>query len=176
MQVLGRASAGFTLVEAIISMMIISIAALAMASALGMAFSHSSDNLLHTKTMQLAQAYVDEIQARRYDELTPSGGAPPCSPATVACSLTLGVDGESRIAFDDVDDYHGVDDTPPRDSLAQPMPDFAGFRVQVAVSYASAAQVVAWQLDDVSDAKIITVTVTTPAGKSRDFPVVRGNY
>lgn len=176
MQVLGRVSHGFTLVEAIISMMIISIAALAMASALGMAFSHSSDSLLHTKTTQLAQAYVDEIQARRYDELSPVGGTPPCSPLTVACSLVMGVDGESRVAFDDVDDYHGVDDSPPLDSLAQPMPDFAGFRVQVAVTYASAAQVTAWQLDDVSDAKIVTVTVTTPAGKARDFPVVLGNY
>ena len=166
-----RVSRGFTLVETIVSMVIISIAGLAIASALGVAFTHSSDNLLHTKTNQLAQAYIEEIQSRRYDEATPIGGTPPCSP----CG-PIGSEGELRTEFDDVDDYDGVDDLPPLNSLAQPMTDFPGFRVQVAVAYASAAQVAAWQLDDTSDAKVITVTVTAPDGASRVFPAIRANF
>ncbi len=170
-----RVSRGFTIVEAIISMVIIAIAALAMTSVLSLAFSHSSDSLLHTKTAVLAQIYVEEIQGRRFDEMTPVGGTPPCSPATVACGA-IGVEGESRTGFDDVDDYHGLDETPPRDALDQPMPEFDGFRVQVAVAYATPGQVTAWQLDDVTDAKVITVTVTTPDGSAREFSAVRGNF
>ena len=156
-------------------MALISIAALAMASALGVAFSHSSDSLLHTKTVQLAQAYIEEIQSRRFDEATPIGGTPPCSVVTVSCSA-IGPDSEVRVTFDDVDDYHGLDDLPPLDSLGQPLAEYPGFRVQVEVAYPSAAQLAAWLLDDVSDVKLITVTVTSPDGVVRTFPFVRGNY
>ena len=172
---LKRASQGFTLVETIVSMLVISVAALAMASALGVAFSHSSDSLLYAKSGHLAQAYIEEIQSRRYDENAAPGGKPSCAPATTPCSA-IGSDGETRIQFDDVDDYDGLDDLPPRNSLDQPLTDYPGFRVQVAVTYATAAQVTAWQLDDVSDAKLAVVTVTTPDGKSRGYPILRGNY
>ncbi|XOV84060.1 MAG: prepilin-type N-terminal cleavage/methylation domain-containing protein [bacterium] len=167
-------SSGFTLVETIVAMMIVSIAALAMASALGFAFSRSADGLLEAKVVYVAQAYLEEIQARRYDEVTPTGGTPPCQTA-VPCS-SLGPDTESREHFDDVDDYHGLLDSPPRDGLNQVMPGFAGFAVAVDVSYASATQVAAWHLDDASDAKIVSLTVTTPDGHIRPFVMIRGNY
>ena len=171
----GKLQCGFTLVEAIVSMLIIAVAALAMTAALSGAFSSSSDSLLYTKTIQLAQAYTEEIQGRRYDENTPLGGLPPCSSGGPACGA-IGAEGESRADFDDVDDYDGLSETPPRNSLDQPMTEFAGFRVDVSVAYANAAQVAAWSLDAATDAKIITVTVTTPDGQARVFPVVRGNF
>lgn len=169
------ASQGFTLVEAIVSMLVISVAALAMASSLGVAFSHSSDSLLFAKSGHLAQAYIEEIQARRYDEAAAPGGKPSCAPSTIPCSA-IGSDGETRTGFDDVDDYDGLDESPPRNSLDQVLTDYAGFRVQVSVSYASAAQVTAWQLDDVSDAKVVDVSITSPDGKSRSYSSVRANY
>jgi MSHA pilin protein MshD len=175
MSVHAHVSKGFTLVETIVAMVLISIAALAMASVLGVAFSHSSDSLFNTKTVQLAQAYIEEIQSRRFDETTPLGGTPPCSAATITCSA-VGPDGEARTAFDDVDDYHGLNESPPRNAAGAVLSEFSGFRVQVAVSYPTAAQVTAWQLDDASDAKVVVVTVVTPEGKSRDFPFVRGNF
>jgi len=165
---------GFTLVETIVAMLIISIAALAMASALGFAFSRSSDGLLEARVVYIAQAYLEEIQARRYDEATPSGGTPPCQ--TLAPCSALGPDLESRENYDDIDDYNGLLDAPPRDALNQVMSDFSGFSVAVAVDYADAAQIAAWGLDDATDAKIVSVTVTTPDGRSRPFIMIRGNY
>ncbi|MCR9260023.1 MAG: prepilin-type N-terminal cleavage/methylation domain-containing protein [Pseudomonadaceae bacterium] len=167
-------SHGFTLVETIVAMLIISIAALAMASALGFAFSRSSDGLLEAKVVYIAQSYLEEIQARRYDEATPSGGTPPCQ--TLAPCSALGPDSESRQNFDDVDDYDGLLDSPPRDSLNQIMSEFTGFSVAVAVDYADAAQIAAWNLDAATDAKVVSVTVTTPDGQTRPFVMIRGNY
>ena len=167
-------SEGFTLVETIVAMLIISIAALAMASALGFAFTRSSDGLLEAKVVYIAQGYLEEIQARRYDEVTPVGGTPPCQTVT-PCSV-LGPDSESRENYDDVDDYNGLLDTPPRDSLNQIMAEFNGFSVAVNVEYADAAQIADWNLDAATDAKIVSVTVTTPDGQSRPFVMIRGNY
>ena len=156
-------------------MLIISVAALAMGVALSGAFSRSSDSLLYTKIIQLAQGYTEEIQSRRYDENTPPGGVPPCSSGGPVCGA-IGPEGETRVDFDDVDDYDGLSESPPRDSLDQPMTGYDGFTVDVSVAYASAAQVTAWGLDAATDAKVITVTVTTPDGNARAFPVVRGNF
>ena len=166
---------GFTLVELIVTMMLVSIAVLGISYALSFAFSHSSDGLWQAKSVVLAESYIEEIVARRYDEATPLGGVPPCSPTTVACSA-IGVDGEVRSEFDDVDDYDGVDDLPPVDVDGNPRAGYAGFRVQVSVAYADAAQIAGLGLDDATDAKIVMVTVTPPEMSDMNFPMLRGNY
>ena len=147
---------GFTLVEAIISMVIVSIAAIAMAGAMGLAFKHSADGLVDSKSQQLAAAYVEEIRGKRFAEVTPLGGVPPCSSTGTPCGA-LGPEGETRTLFDDVDDYHGLVDAPPRDSEDQVVPGFSSFAVAIDVLYASAAQVSTWGLDHASDAKVVTV-------------------
>ncbi len=166
---------GFTLVEAIVSMLLISIAAIAMASAMGLAFSHSSDNLVHTKSVQLARSYLEEILARRFDENTPVGGLPPCSALAVSCS-SLGNDAETRSSYDDVDDYHGLDESPPQDAQGNVIAGFAGYRVRISVSYANASQISAWSLDASDDAKVVVVEVISPDLKSQEFTAVKGNY
>lgn len=166
---------GFTLVEMILTMMLVSIAVLGMSYALSFAFSHQSDGLWQAKSVALAESYIEEIMARRYDEATPVGGVPPCSPTTVACSA-IGADGEVRVEFDDVDDYDGVDDLPPVDVNGNPRAEYAGFRVRVDVAYADAVQVAGLGLDATTDAKLVTVTVTPPGQSDMSFPTVRGNY
>ncbi|MDH3640890.1 MAG: prepilin-type N-terminal cleavage/methylation domain-containing protein [Gammaproteobacteria bacterium] len=166
---------GFTLVELILTMMLISIAVLGITYALSFAFTHQSDGLWQAKSVALAESYIEEIMARRYDEVTPLGGVPPCAPATVACSA-IGLDGEVRAEFDDVDDYDGIDDLPPVDVNGNPRAEYAGFRVQVSVAYADVAQVAALGLDNTTDAKLVTVTVTPPGQSDMSFPIVRGNY
>lgn len=166
---------GFTLVEAVVTMVVISIAVLAVGQALAFAFSRQSDGLWQAKAVALAESYMEEILARRYDEAAPVGGVPPCAPAAVPCSAA-GSDGESRARFDDVDDYHGLDEQPPLDVDGNPRSDYASYRVQVSVVYADAAQVAALGLDDPSDAKLITVRVTPPGEGPMAFSVVRANY
>jgi len=166
---------GFTLVELIVTMMIMSFAVLGITYALSFAFSHQSDGLWQARSVALAQSYIEEIMARRYDENSPLGGVPPCSLATVACSA-VGNDGETRATFDDVDDYHGLDESPPRDADDAVRAGYTGYRVQVQVAYADAGQIAGLGLDDTTDAKVITVTVTPPVASPMSFPVVRGNF
>lgn len=163
---------GFTLVELIVTMVVISIAMLGISYVLSFAFAHQSDGLWQAKSVALAESYFEEIMARRFDETTPLGGLPPCG----TCS-TVGPDsGETRAQFDDVDDYDGVDDLPPLDMDGNPRAGYAGYRVQVSVTYVSAAQVMALGLDAATDAKLVRVLVTAPGQSTLVFPMLRTNY
>ncbi|MEZ5561265.1 MAG: prepilin-type N-terminal cleavage/methylation domain-containing protein [Pseudomonadales bacterium] len=167
--------AGFTLVELIVTLMLISIAVLGITYALSFAFARQSDGLWQSKAVALAESYFEEIMARRFDESAPLGGVPPCSPVTTACG-PIGLEGEPRAQFDDVDDYDGLDEQPPLDGDGNPRLEYAGYRVQVSVSYLDAAQVAALGLDEVSDAKRIAVTVTPPGQGPMRFTALRGNF
>ncbi len=168
---------GFTLVELVVTMMIVSIASLGVMYSLGLGLRHQSDALWQPKAVALAESYMEEILARRYDEHSPLGGPPPCSPATTACSVPGAFgDGEARAEFDDVDDYDGLVEQPPRDIYGNPRVDYDSYRVAVSVAYASAAQVAAFGLDAASDAKIVSVTVSTPEGGAVTFSAARGNF
>ena len=71
-----RKADGFTLVELVVTMVVISIAVLGISYALSFAFSRQSDGLWQAKSVALAESYLEEIMARRYDEVTPLGGVP----------------------------------------------------------------------------------------------------
>lgn len=167
---------GFTLVEAVLAMVILSIAALAMSQSLGFAFTHSSDGLWQARTVALAEAYLEEAAARRYDEATPPGGVPPCSAATIACT-GIGPDaGETRATFDDVDDYHGLSEAPPLDAQGNIRTPFASYRVDMSVRYLTTTEVTALNLDDPTDAKHIAVTIVPPGRSPQTFTALRANF
>jgi MSHA pilin protein MshD len=168
---------GFTLIELIVTMLIISIAALGVTYSLSLGLRHQSDALWQAKTVALAEAYLEEILARRYDENSPSGGVPPCTPSSTACSAPGAFnDGEIRAEYDDVDDYDGLVEQPPRDVSGNPRPDYDSYRVAISVAYSNPAQIAALGLDSATDAKLVTVTVSTPEGGSMSFNALRGNF
>ena len=171
----GRRCRGFTLVELIVTILVVGVAALGITSTLSFAFARQSDGLWQAKSVALAESYLEEILARRYDEAAPVGGVPPCAPAAVPCTGP-GTEGESRAQFDDVDDYDGLDESPPLDADGNPRAEYAGYRVQVAVAYPDPAQVAVLGLDDASDAKLITLWVTPPRQSPLRFVTLRGNY
>jgi len=90
----------------------------------------------------------------------------------------IGTDGgELRWQFDDVDDYNGINDSPPQyPSSADlvdgktPMPGYNGFRVQIAVANA------AWEGISQNDVKQVDLTVTSPTGEAMNFTLYRVNY
>jgi len=76
----------------------------------------------------------------------------------------------SRANFDDVDDFDGLDESPPLDATGVVRSGFAGYRVQVSVAYPTAAQATAFGLDDPADAKLVVISVTPPgAQRSRSL-------
>lgn len=163
--------------ELVITIAIVAIAGTAMTIALANLLAKQSDGFEEAQATVLAQSYLEEIAARRYDETTPVGGVPPCSPVTTACSAATAFDdGESRATIDDVDDYDGLLEQPPLDATGAVRVGFEQFAVAVNVQYADVTTVTALGLDDPTDAKIITVTVTTPSGSQRPFTQLRGNY
>ncbi|MFT6915234.1 MAG: MSHA pilin protein MshD [Motiliproteus sp.] len=174
-------SGGFTLVELIITIVILSISMLGMAYSLQFNVSHSGDSLWQTKTVALVQAYSDEILSKRYDHNTPLGGLPACdSPSAEPCSNTLGPEsgeqrGDGNNTYSDVDDYHGLNEMPPLDAMGVIRSGYEGYRVKVSVSYASGAEL---DLNSDRQAKLIQISVTPPFSKERpvEFSLYRGNY
>jgi MSHA pilin protein MshD len=165
---------GVTLVELVISIVIISIAMVALMSSFSLSMSHSADPLWRNKALKLGQLYLDEILAKKYDELSPIGGLP--FVASPSCA-NLGPDGtapnqETRTSYDDVDDYHGITDSVPL-SLTEPLDSsYDDYRITITV-VCDGTDVGA---SGNNHAKIITVLVTPPNQSPIAFAGYKGNY
>lgn len=142
--------AGFTLVEAVVSTAIVTMAGSALLLGIASAIDATDQVLEQAQADGMAQQLMDEIAGRRYAE-----------PGAGGFQTTLGPEpgetsGHSRAAFDDIDDYHGLDTTPPRDPWGIPLAEddgmgarrpsalrqknaFRGWRQHVEVFYASPA-------------------------------------
>ncbi len=167
--------AGLTLVELIMTIVIMGLAMLGIAAMLSRGVSESADTLLEAQAIALGQAYLDEIMGRRFDERSP------CYDTGCTAENAFGPDGgeSSRDRYDDVDDFHGLAEgaaygTPLRDAEGNPRSGYESFSVTVTVRYAGDDAVIG---RDPTDAKLITVNVRF-AGQSQgwDFSAYKGNY
>lgn len=167
---------GFTLVELIVFIVVVALAITGVVLVISRTVTQAPQALIQTRALEIAQAYLDEIATRRYDENTGQGGVPRCDssdPGAQPCSAVLGPEpGETRATYDDVDDYHGLDDSPPVDVAGNPFPGYDDYRVQVSVAYAGT------ELGLSSDrlAKRVTLAITTPLGNTIPVSVYRGNF
>ena len=178
-----RRQRGITLVELVITIVVLGIALAAITLTLREGISRSSDTLLELRAVALAQAYLDEALGKRFDERTANNGVPPCRGPGVAppgrvctAEVSFGADGtEIRRRYDDVDDYHDIDEgagvAPPNDTLKDAEGNvrtgYDGFRVSIDVRYVNVGGGGAEEflgqnneLDDQYDAKVIEVTVS----------------
>lgn len=173
------AERGFSIIEVIVTIVIISIALTAAIASWGNIAKHSADVMWQTRVSYLGQAYLEEILSRRYDEATPLGGSPICNPCTAEASF--GPEGsETRQTYDDVDDYHGLNENAVGLFNALVTPDgiasYRNYQVSVEVSYVGASY---FSASDDSLVKQIIVTVTPPGNTGQGavkFSALRGNY
>jgi MSHA pilin protein MshD len=182
-------------VELVVTILILAIALLSMTSLLSGNLSRNADITLQVRTVALGQSYLDEILGKRFDERTRNSGIPPCrasAPPARQCTVegSFGPDGgEIRQRFDDVDDYHGLDEgngqvDSLQDAEGNPRSGYDNFRVQVDVRYINVGVGeeeetlgVNNELDDEYDAKFITVTVSTrSAGSDIIFSAYKANF
>jgi MSHA pilin protein MshD len=163
---MNRAEQGATLVELVITIVIISIAIAGVVGAFSVITGRSADPLNQTRAVELAQLYMDEILTKKYGESTPQGGVPR-KPGT--CSL--GPDGsETRATFNDVDDYNGLSEAP-KTQTNTALAGYQGFRVNVLVACAGA------DLGLVNaEAKRIDLTIGAPGNQSFTFSAYRVNF
>ena len=132
---------GVTLIELIAFIVVLGIGVVA----IGSVFQHSvvrvQDPIIHSQLISMAQAQLDEILSRRYDENTPVGGIPACG-TTILCA-GLGLDSGEVITniatLDDVDDFNGYEDTPQANYSRQVTVVYAGSDFGVAAENAKLA-------------------------------------
>lgn len=201
---------GFTLIEIVITIILLGAVAGILAPFFN-AIVHSPDPVIRERAISLGQAMMDEIMAKRWDENTPMGGGPICtgeSPnqairptlidacvtaATPVASLGPNVVPaiETRIDFDDVDDYHfdptklpltpnGINETDTfidQNGTAFSLP---GYSRTVSVCYiASNTGTIdptpAACSATTTDTKRVVVTITSPLGETFNFVAVACN-
>ncbi len=132
-----RLQRGMTLVELVITIVIIGIAAAALFSTMASITGRSADPMLRQQSLTIAEAYLEEILLQNF--------MPTAQPADCG-----------RACYNDVRDYHGLDQSP-RDPNNNVLDTLSGYRVAVAVSGPAS-------LNGVSALRV-RVAVTDPAGQ-----------
>ncbi|MCG3125208.1 MAG: hypothetical protein CHACPFDD_00023 [Phycisphaerae bacterium] len=151
-----RVRFGFSLVETVISALIVGVALVAALNTLGGVEAARVRSVDRVRAGLLADGLIAEICGQAYEE---SG----------TTTLVLGPEagekiGTSRAAFDDVDDYNGLNDKPPCGRDGSAMGDYSGWRIQAAAAWVNPVSLNNSLTE--TGYKLITVTVTTPAGES----------
>lgn len=187
---------GFTLIELIIGIVVFSIIMTVVIGLIAPQSRFSVEPIWQIRASELAQSLMSEINAKSFDENSDrTGSGLRCNEGTdCTTSNNLGPDaGEARGSYDDIDDYHGLNQTGAAILSArgaQLLNDgeslYTGFTAQVMVYYDENEDGV--NDDDldsdgtndtgtfVGDVKRITITVITPGGEPITFSSYRWNY
>lgn len=128
---------GATLVELLVSIVIVSIAASTILGVLAMTTSGSADPMIRHQAAAIAEAYLEEILLKPL--IDPNG-----------------IDGEAaRADFDDLDDYDGLSDAGARDQFGSPIAGLGDYNVAISVTPSAGLTAV-----PAADAIRVDVTVT----------------
>jgi len=182
-----KASAGFTLLELIIGIVVFSIAMTMLSTLIMPLAQRSTEPVFQIRATKLASALLNEIGAKPYDEQSkPWLGLGRCDEA-IDCTVNtlLGPDPagsdpavlETRDLFDDVDDYHGLNIDGQHLLSGDQYGDlYFNYQLQVTVFYDG-------NFDGTKDsdinsraAKLVQVAVTTPSNDILEFAIYRSNY
>ncbi|WP_199610756.1 prepilin-type N-terminal cleavage/methylation domain-containing protein [Flocculibacter collagenilyticus] len=175
---------GFTLIEIIIGMVVLTIVMVIASSFISTQAIRTADPAIRIRAAELGQAMMSEITTKAFDEVNVvDGGRIRCGENGTTCTTTVanctgviptyveeGVG--NRQAFDDVDDYHCLTLQGNNLYTASPTLDnlYDGFEVEVTVLPDSTTAM------NASNVKRISVTVTAPNGEQFTFARQRYNY
>lgn len=158
---------GFSLIELVITIVVLGIALSALSSSLFNSVGRNADPLWQSKASQLSQAYLDEILAMRYQDSSPLGGG-----AINGCAEDGPEAGEvgDRNSFDDVDDYNGLTETANfLDSSINSVSTYSDYSVSITVRCKD-------HLNGNSNySKLIVLTITSPTKQQLVFSAFRAD-
>jgi MSHA pilin protein MshD len=139
-----RGQSAFTLIEIIITIIVISISATALLSVFSSMIRGSADPLIQQQATTIAEAYMEEIMLRAFEDpqVAESGAAEA---------------GETRPNYDDVQDYNSLGTNQVRDQNNNPVAALSAYGVTVVVAGDTLNTVPA------GAAMRVDVTVTHPA-------------
>lgn len=149
---------GFSLIELIVFMVVISVALGSLLAVYNQSVLNSVDPIIRVQMAELAQSQLDKIMARKYDENSPTGGIPACGSfeTGAATCAGMGLDAGESLAtestLDDVDDFNGYSDAP-----------YTGYTRNVVVTLAG-------------NTKQVTVTVSGPNNQQLILSAFRANF
>lgn len=130
---------GTTLIELVISIVVVALAVSAVLGVLSSTAGRSADAMIIAQAVSVAEAYLEEISLKPF--VDPDGA-----------------DGEAnRTSFDDVDDYNGLVDLGARDQFDNAIPALSGYTVSVSVVASGALPGIA-----AADAARVDVRVSHP--------------
>lgn len=132
---------GVTLVELIVTIVVLAAALAAVLGVVSVSASRSADNLLQTQAVMVAQSYLNEILAKPFGSVCPA----PCT----------------RPQMDEVGDYAGLNDVGVRDETGAAVAGLQNFNVRVAVG---GSPLGTGPVVPATQSVLVTVTVTPPNG------------
>lgn len=148
---------GFTLVELIISIVVISIALSGTLIATNIASKYSSDPMVSRQAVSIAQSYLDEILTKKF-------------PTTLPCPAPPG---GGRSVYKNVCDYQGLVDVGPKDQTGTAVSGLEAYTVTVAIDDTAA---VLGTLTTGTQVVRVDVTVTRTAMPSVKVSGYRTSY
>ncbi len=147
---------GVTLIELIVFIIIVSISLVTLVRVFNQSIINSTDPVTRVRALELAQAQLDEILARKFDENTPPGGIPACG--TTGALVCAGISPDADL--DDVGDYNGQ--------------TFGAAPYQISVSVVEAGTELGLVANNL--ARKITVVVTMPGGDGLTLAAYKTNF
>lgn len=139
-----RRQRGLTLIELILSMVVLGIGIAFFLSAFGSSLRTSADPMQRKQALAIAESMLHEITAKAF--ANPAGG------------FTGAAIQANRALFDDIGDYHGFATTGIHTIDGSAIASLSGYDVSVTVAAAALGTVPA------ADARLITVTVQYAGG------------
>lgn len=142
---------GISLVEVTISMVIVSIMSLGVIQMTTVSARTRALSMERVRALTLANDLLAEIQTKHWAD-----------PDSGVTSFGVRVDeynGKTRTAYNDVDDYDGWSQSPPREIHGDDIPGFDGWTRSVTVEYAAVSGNTVVTSGSFEPGKLITVTV-----------------
>lgn len=164
---------GATLVELVVSIVIISVGLAGVLLVMERTTRSSADPMIQYQAIAIAEAYLDEILLK--DFCDPDNAAPctpPNNPGNVNCNVCPPAEG-SRGAFDNVCDYNNRTDNGAADQNGAAIAGLDAYVVQTAVDTASMLNGL---LGNSCQVLRVQVTVTPPFGGPIVVSGYRTNY
>lgn len=150
---------GVSLIELVVFIVVVSIALGTLFSVFNHSMINSVDPMIRVRALECAQAKMDEVIARKFDENTPTGGVPACGSAETGANACMGIVVDAD--FDDIGDYNGQ--------------NFVDGDCDVSVSTVGEGTDLGLA-DDASLVRLITVTSTMPDGSTLRLSAYRTNF
>lgn len=151
----------FTLVEATISLVIVSVMMVAALNTLGAARIGEQKMSDRARAYALAESLISEILSQPYEDMNPGADI----------GTELGESRDTRLEFDDIDDYHLWSSKPPQYKDGTTIPWASDYTRSVSIELTSFSQ----PLPDGTSAsmKLITVTVERDARVLTSLEAIR---